>query len=240
MEPTALEAMGLEESFLEIPLLGEERQVDTEHADSNLIPEDSHETVTANDGTANMEELDEPAQAESFWYRRRLEDYPGISRDDADVWSLSLFTKAIASFLEPVEVIEQTAPAMADENTCRHRGRLENHGDLICPRCTRSMIIVRTLPSNHTNGVIRVYPWIPQALTKLKKSKAFVLLIEWSLEWLALIFSISSFMAIVILLSTHNGQVLPGFVDQISINALVAIFSTVLRASVLFIATEGK
>ncbi|KAF4429783.1 hypothetical protein CGGC5_v002773 [Colletotrichum fructicola Nara gc5] len=45
-------------------------------------------------------------------------------------------------------------------------------------------------------------------------------------------------MAIVILLSTHNGQVQPDFVDQVSINTLVAIFSTVLRASVLFIVTE--
>ncbi|KAF4924821.1 hypothetical protein CGCVW01_v003933 [Colletotrichum viniferum] len=45
-------------------------------------------------------------------------------------------------------------------------------------------------------------------------------------------------MAIVILLSANNGQVQPDFVEQISINALVAIFSTVLRASVLFIVTE--
>ncbi|KAF0321768.1 hypothetical protein GQ607_010902 [Colletotrichum asianum] len=94
---------------------------------------------------------------------------------------------------------------------------------------------VSTIAPETATELCEYYPWI----SKAKESRAFAILKEWFLESLALLFSISSFMAIVILLSTHNGQVQPDFVDQISINALVAIFSTVLRASVLFIVTEA-
>lgn len=72
--------------------------------------------------------------------------------------------------------------------------------------------------------------WDPLKLENLK---------QWQPELLALIISISSFAGIVGLLVKYNGRIQPDFADQISINALIAVFSTILRATLLFVISEG-
>ncbi|KAF4809371.1 hypothetical protein CGCSCA5_v011553 [Colletotrichum siamense] len=71
--------------------------------------------------------------------------------------------------------------------------------------------------------------WDPLKLENLK---------QWQPELLALIISISSFAGIVGLLVKYNGRIQPDFADQISINALIAVFSTILRATLLFVISE--
>ncbi|KAH0440670.1 hypothetical protein CcaCcLH18_02340 [Colletotrichum camelliae] len=71
--------------------------------------------------------------------------------------------------------------------------------------------------------------WDPLKLENLK---------QWQPELMALIISISSFAGIVGLLAKYNGKLQPDFADQISINALIAVFSTILRATLLFVISE--
>ncbi|KAF4902524.1 hypothetical protein CGCF415_v002273 [Colletotrichum fructicola] len=229
------------ESSAGVPLSNGEQREEAERVPSPT-PEDNLSITTETRAVANSGQIDESTQAESFWQRRRLENYAGINRDHPDVWSLFTRSTTSLNYSEPEDDSGLAASTIAEEHTCRHRGCLENHGGLdknkgiVCSKKTRAVNIARIAFSIIETELCEYYPWI----SKVKESRAFAILKEWFLESLALMFSISSFMAIVILLSTHNGQVQPDFVDQVSINTLVAIFSTVLRASVLFIVTEGK
>ncbi|KAF4826722.1 hypothetical protein CGCTS75_v009048 [Colletotrichum tropicale] len=227
------------ESSSGVPLLTGEEREEAERPPSPT-PEDNLSTTNETGTATNSGKIEDPTQVDPLWHRRRLENYAGINRDHPDVWPL--FTRSTASldYSEPEDERGFAASSVADDHTCRHRGCLENHGGLdknngtVCSKRTRAGNIARIAFSIIETELCEYYPWI----SKVKESRAFAILKEWFLESLALLFSISSFMAIVILLSTHNGQVQPGFVDQVSVNALVAIFSTVLRASVLFIVTE--
>ncbi|KAF5506077.1 hypothetical protein CGCS363_v005811 [Colletotrichum siamense] len=170
------------ESSAGVPLLAGEQREEAERVPSPTS-EDSVSTIAPETGTAtNSGQIDESTQVDSFWHRRRLENYPGISRNDPDVWSL--FTRT-------------TIRSIANE---------PEEQDLDTPY------------------------WGFQILSKSPG--------VWFFEALALIISLSSFAGIVILLIKYDGELQPEFTDQISINAIIAVFSTILRATLLFILSE--
>lgn len=61
----------------------------------------------------------------------------------------------------------------------------------------------------------------------------------WQSEFLALFVALFSFGFTVVVLKCYDGKKQPGFANTISINTLVAICSTILRATILFIISEG-
>ncbi|KAH9240716.1 hypothetical protein K456DRAFT_574870 [Colletotrichum gloeosporioides 23] len=235
------------ESSAGVPLLNGEQREEAEHAPS-VTPDDNLSTTTEAGTAIHSAQIDESTQAESFWQRRRLANYAGINRNHPDVWSLFTSSSTSLDYSELEDDSGLAISTIAKEHTCGHRGCLENHGDLdaetnpICSKRTRGVNIIRTIFSIIQAELFDYYnarvPLFPQAVAEFKQSSAFVISKEWAFELLALLLAISSFMGITVLLSTQNGQVQPAFVDQISINALVAIFSTILRASVLFVITE--
>jgi len=62
---------------------------------------------------------------------------------------------------------------------------------------------------------------------------------QWTLEILSLVLSILAFAAIVITLSVHHDRPLPQWPHLISVNALIAIFTATLKASLLLPVSEG-
>lgn len=68
----------------------------------------------------------------------------------------------------------------------------------------------------------------------------FTAVLDWYLELIALVVAFLSFGAIVAIVSAYHDEVQPEFTYSISINTLVAIFSTILRATLLFVISEGK
>lgn len=62
----------------------------------------------------------------------------------------------------------------------------------------------------------------------------------WTVEVFALIISMVSFGGIVALLVAYDNEPNPGFTEVISINAIIAIFSTILKATLLFVISEGE
>ncbi|KAK2757415.1 hypothetical protein CKAH01_05672 [Colletotrichum kahawae] len=60
----------------------------------------------------------------------------------------------------------------------------------------------------------------------------------WSLEVFALIISMASFAGIVVILAIYDEKPQPGFANSISINTIIAILSTILKATLLFIVSE--
>lgn len=77
---------------------------------------------------------------------------------------------------------------------------------------------------------------VTQTFQPLSKLATFRL---WYLEVLALLVSIASFAAIIALLSAFDEKPQPEL-TYININTLVAIFTTILRAALVFVLAEGK
>ncbi|KAF9878471.1 hypothetical protein CkaCkLH20_03963 [Colletotrichum karsti] len=75
----------------------------------------------------------------------------------------------------------------------------------------------------------------PVSYWDLRKLNTFIM---WQLEVFSLVISMASFAGIVVLLAMYDGKPQPGFASRISINALIAIFSTVLKATLLFVVSE--
>ncbi|KAF6820092.1 hypothetical protein CPLU01_12866 [Colletotrichum plurivorum] len=73
-----------------------------------------------------------------------------------------------------------------------------------------------------------------QAFEPLAKSRT---LFKWVFEILALLLSASAFVAIIVILKKYDGKPPPGSA-YLNINTLVAIFSTILRASVAYIVAQ--
>lgn len=73
-----------------------------------------------------------------------------------------------------------------------------------------------------------------------EKRNPFTSVLDWSLELIALLVAFLSFGAMTAIISMYHNEVQPDFAYKISINTLVAIFSTVLRATLLFVISEGK
>lgn len=71
-------------------------------------------------------------------------------------------------------------------------------------------------------------------LTKLATLRA------WTFELLALVVSVASFVAIIILLKMYDGCRQPSFSFSIGVSTLIAVFTTALRASMMFTVAEGK
>lgn len=61
---------------------------------------------------------------------------------------------------------------------------------------------------------------------------------QWVFEILALLVSICSFIIIVIILKTYNGRSPPRSL-YLNVNTLVAVFSAVLRVTMVFVVAEG-
>lgn len=62
----------------------------------------------------------------------------------------------------------------------------------------------------------------------------------WIFEVLALLVSITSFAAIVILLVLYDKKPQPEFAYSLNINTFIAIFTTILRATLVFMVAGGK
>lgn len=63
---------------------------------------------------------------------------------------------------------------------------------------------------------------------------------QWTLEFAALLTSVVAFIVMVILLVFSNGKPQPAWAYIVSINTLVAILTTLLRAAMLFVLSEGR
>ncbi|KAE9574842.1 hypothetical protein CGCF415_v004959 [Colletotrichum fructicola] len=61
----------------------------------------------------------------------------------------------------------------------------------------------------------------------------------WTFELLALVASVASFAAIIVLLKSYDQLPQPSFSFGISISTLIAVFTTALRASMIFTIAEG-
>ncbi|KAL3293103.1 hypothetical protein RB213_015357 [Colletotrichum asianum] len=61
----------------------------------------------------------------------------------------------------------------------------------------------------------------------------------WRFEFLALLISCAAFAAIAALLGVYNERAQPEFAYNININTLIAILSTVLKATLVFVVAEG-
>ncbi|KAF4774256.1 hypothetical protein HER10_EVM0010910 [Colletotrichum scovillei] len=61
---------------------------------------------------------------------------------------------------------------------------------------------------------------------------------QWNLEFAALLTSVIAFIVMVILLVVSNGKPQPTWAYSVSINTLVAILTTLLRAAMLFVLSE--
>ncbi|KAK1638966.1 hypothetical protein BDP81DRAFT_447859 [Colletotrichum phormii] len=61
---------------------------------------------------------------------------------------------------------------------------------------------------------------------------------QWSLEFAALLTSVTAFIVMVILLVVSDGKPQPAWAYSVSINTLVAILTTLLRAAMLFVLSE--
>ncbi|KAF5522953.1 hypothetical protein CGCA056_v004039 [Colletotrichum aenigma] len=77
----------------------------------------------------------------------------------------------------------------------------------------------------------------PETYRNLRKLDTFAM---WTVEVFALIISMVSFGGIVALLVAYDNEPNPGFTEVISINAIIAIFSTILKATLLFVISEGE
>lgn len=62
----------------------------------------------------------------------------------------------------------------------------------------------------------------------------------WILEFLSIFLAFSSLAAIIITLSIHQGQPVPEWPSFVSINALVAVFSAILKAAMVMPVAEGS
>lgn len=62
----------------------------------------------------------------------------------------------------------------------------------------------------------------------------------WAPEVLALVVSTAAFVVIVVILCKLDGEVQPNLPYDLNVNTLIAIFSVMLRATLLFVIAEGR
>jgi Protein of unknown function (DUF3176) len=79
----------------------------------------------------------------------------------------------------------------------------------------------------------------PESLSSKPNSDTLIRKI-WLTEILAAILALVAMAAIMITLGTHNGRPLPDWPYQISINALVSIFSVIFKGAMMVPIAEGK
>lgn len=78
----------------------------------------------------------------------------------------------------------------------------------------------------------------PKSLNKPIKYLQHVLKINWLPEVTSLILAIMALFATVILLTIRRDRPQPNWPSLLNINALIAIFSTILKAAILFTVSE--
>ncbi|KAF0328635.1 hypothetical protein GQ607_004047 [Colletotrichum asianum] len=73
-----------------------------------------------------------------------------------------------------------------------------------------------------------------------KSTTKMAILWVWRFDFLALLISCAAFAAIAALLGVYNERAQPEFAYNININTLIAILSTVLKATLVFVVAEGQ
>ncbi|KAF6816369.1 hypothetical protein CSOJ01_02992 [Colletotrichum sojae] len=81
---------------------------------------------------------------------------------------------------------------------------------------------------------------IAESFVHAENRNAFATLRDWSIELIALLIAFLSFGAMTGIISAYHDEVQPDFTYKISINTLVAVFLTILRATLLFVTSEGQ
>ena len=61
----------------------------------------------------------------------------------------------------------------------------------------------------------------------------------WPWELMGLVISTAALLAIIVVVSTHHGKPPPAFPLGVTINAIVAVFSTIVKTSMLYCAAEA-